>query len=211
MKTDDLIIALVADRLPLRRRMGWRLAPMAAGMALACAAFLAWLNVRPDIGAALESPDFLFKIAVLAALALTAGILFTRSCRAEADGRLWSPLMLVPLLLLGGAIAAELATTPADQWWTRLVGSNATLCISIIPVLAIAPLAGTLFTLRRLAPAKPALAGAIAGLLSGAVAALLYGVTCIDDSPLFIAVWYPIALGIVTATGAIAGRFLLRW
>ena len=51
----------------------------------------------------------------------------------------------------------------------------------------------------------PALAGAIAGMLSAGLAATLYASHCTDDSPLFVATWYTIATALVTAIGALAG------
>jgi hypothetical protein len=51
----------------------------------------------------------------------------------------------------------------------------------------------------------------MAGLLAGGLAAALYAAHCPDDSPLFVAVWYTLALGIVVGVGAVAGRAVLRW
>ncbi|HUI21148.1 MAG TPA: NrsF family protein, partial [Methylocella sp.] len=58
---------------------------------------------------------------------------------------------------------------------------------------------------------RPALAGAAAGLLAGAIGAAFYATHCPDDSPLFVATWYTLAIAFVTAIGAIAGARLLRW
>ena len=65
--------------------------------------------------------------------------------------------------------------------------------------------------LRQGAPEHPALAGAAAGLLAGAIGAALYATHCPDDSPLFVAAWYSLAIGFVVALGAVAGARLLRW
>jgi len=51
----------------------------------------------------------------------------------------------------------------------------------------------------------------VAGLFSGAVAAAIYAAHCPDDSPLFVALWYSLAIAIVAAAGGIAGRLALRW
>jgi len=72
-------------------------------------------------------------------------------------------------------------------------------------------LAGALFGLRQGAPARPAVAGAIAGLASAGLAATLYASHCTDDSPLFVATWYTIATALVTAIGALAGSKLLKF
>ena len=47
--------------------------------------------------------------------------------------------------------------------------------------------------------------------MSGGIAATFYAAHCPDDSPLFVAVWYPLAIAILTGLGALAGRFSLRW
>jgi hypothetical protein len=72
-------------------------------------------------------------------------------------------------------------------------------------------LVAALFGLRHGAPTRPALAGAMAGLLSAGLAATLYASHCTDDSPLFVMTWYSIATALVTAIGALAGSRLLRF
>jgi hypothetical protein len=94
---------------------------------------------------------------------------------------------------------------------TRLVGKNSWICMTAIPALSLPLLAGALIGLRHGAPARPAVAGAIAGLLSAGLAATLYASHCTDDSPLFVAAWYTIATALVTAIGALAGAKLLRY
>jgi hypothetical protein len=58
---------------------------------------------------------------------------------------------------------------------------------------------------------KPVLAGATAGLVASGVGSMLYALTCPDDSPLFVATWYSIAILLVTSVAAGVGRRLLRW
>jgi len=57
----------------------------------------------------------------------------------------------------------------------------------------------------------PALTGALAGAASAGIAALLYASSCPDDSPLFVATWYPLATVVCVAVGALAGRRFLTW
>jgi hypothetical protein len=83
--------------------------------------------------------------------------------------------------------------------------------LSLIPFLSIGPLACILLALRQGAPTEPGLAGAVAGLVSGGIAATLYASHCTDDSPLFVATWYPMAIGGVALVGYVAGSRLLRW
>src|SRR5437879_11530362 len=93
---------------------------------------------------------------------------------------------------------------------TRLVGNNSRLCRIAIPLMSLPLLAAALVGLRHGAPTRPAVAGAIAGLLSAGLAATLYASHCTDDSPLFVATWYTIATASVTAIGAGAGSRVLR-
>ena len=99
----------------------------------------------------------------------------------------------------------------SHEWMTRLLGHNALHCLSLIPLLSVPPLVSLLVALRRGAPRRPAVAGAMAGLVAAAVAATLYAVTCPDDSPLFVATWYSIAIAGVTAVAAYSGTRVLRW
>jgi hypothetical protein len=119
--------------------------------------------------------------------------------------------LLAPFLLLGAAVVVELTLVPADLWGTKLIGSNAMHCLTIIPLLSIAPLAALLFVMREGAPRNPGIAGALAGAAAAGIAATLYASNCPDDSPLFVASWYPLATLIVAAVGAFAGDRLLRW
>jgi hypothetical protein len=38
-----------------------------------------------------------------------------------------------------------------------------------------------------------------------------YAAHCFDDSPLFVATWYTLAIAFVTGLGALLGSKLLRW
>ncbi len=105
----------------------------------------------------------------------------------------------------------ELLVLPPDLWQVRLIGHNARICLVLIPLMSAAPLVGTLIALHRGAASNPRLAGAIAGLFAGAFGAALYATHCPDDSPLFVAAWYSLAILIVMSVGALAGSRFLRW
>jgi hypothetical protein len=211
MKTDNLIDALVADRMPHGRPMRWALAAaLLAGGLVSLVFFLATLGVRADIEPALGTWRFELKVGlVLLALGLAFSlcIALSRPVMPAHPGRRLLPLAALAVL----AIATELLVLPSAAWASRLVGSNALVCLVAIPALAIAPLAVMLAILRAGAPASPALAGGAAGLLATAAAAALYAFHCFDDSPLFVVTWYALAALPVVALGAVAGHRLLRW
>lgn len=212
MKTDDLIEALVEDRASADARPQVALFLAVIGGALVAAViFMLTLGYRHDIAQAAESYRFLFKFVVTLTLVATAVPLVLKTFRPEADlsRSLWL-IVLAPLMLVLAALA-ELMVMPASSWLPRLIGTNARFCLSMIPILSVGPLLAFFAALKTGAPADPGLAGALAGLSSGAIAATFYAGHCTDDSPLFVIVWYSIAIGFVTLVGYLAGRRWLVW
>jgi hypothetical protein len=211
VKTGDLIRALAADGMvppPPRRVLALALIP---GVAIAVCLYFAVLGLRPHFLELLGEPRFLFKICFTILLVGLAAAVAPRLLRPGSGGRGLLGLIVIPPALLAVAVLAELIAVPAAQWGHRLIGSNAMVCLKSIPFLGLAPLVATLIAFRNGAPDNPTLAGAGAGLFAGAIGAALYATHCPDDSPLFVAVWYPLGISFVTALGAVAGSRLLRW
>jgi hypothetical protein len=160
---------------------------------------------------AMRNPFFDLKFAVTLALAIAAIAVSLHLSRPEASLRGFGWLLLAPVGILAAGIGGEMMLPQRLPMMTRMVGKNSWICMTAIPVLSLPILAGALIGLRHGAPARPAVAGAIAGLLSAGLAATLYASHCTDDSPLFVAAWYTIATALVTAVGALAGAKLLRY
>jgi hypothetical protein len=211
MKTEQLIRALALDAgrpiLSVNRLLATALA---AGAAASLLLFALALRPRPDIATALYSPGFCLKIAVALGLALAAVTLLGEVARPVPRRRSLGVLTVAPLLLAAG-IAVELSLLPSDTWHARLIGRNAPHCLALIPLLSSAPAFCLFLALRRAAPARPGLAGIIIGLAAGGMGAVIYALTCPDDSPLFVAAWYSFAIVIVAGACFIAGRRWLRW
>ncbi len=212
MRTDDLIRALAADAEVREPTVERRLAlALPAGLAVTVALLLATLGLRSHILSLIAEPRIAFKFVVTLALAVPAGLLALRLARpgARVQGWLWV-LALAPALLAVG-IAVELIAVPASSWEPRLVGRYAPYCLVSVPLLSIPLLAAALVALRHGAPTRPALTGAMAGLLAGGLAAAVYATHCPDDSPLFVAAWYSLAIGFVAVLGGFLGNRVLRW
>jgi len=212
VKTQDLINSLAEDRqLGPRHLERWFALALALGLGVSTAWFFAHIGFRPDIFSALKTIRFDFKFVVTLNLALSASLFAMRLARPDATPGIWRKALLITPALLLVAVVIELVVLPHEVWTARLIGSNARTCLSVIPLLAMAPLAALILALRQGAPANPGLAGAMAGLAASGMAATLYASNCIDDSPLFVATWYPLATGIVVLAGYLLGRRLLRW
>jgi hypothetical protein len=212
MKTADFINTLAAEPIPEPIHLGRRVVlALALGAAVSVALFAAMLGPRPDVASAMYTVRFDLKFVDALAMLAPSALLALRLLRPDAQPGALIAMFVAPFALLAGAVAVELAVTPSDLWMVRLIGGNAMHCLTLIPLMAIPPLAAVIFAMRAGAPRYPTLTGALAGAAAASVAALIYATNCPDDSPLFVATWYPLATLIVAAVGALAGRKWLQW
>jgi hypothetical protein len=212
VKTRELIDLLVADQSTTSLKPRNAFAVTTATGALVTAVILVMLiGVRPDLAAALSSLRFIMKVVVVLVLAAAAIGATVRLSRPDGSPGHWKWGLVAAFSLLVAAVAGELVAIPAWQWEARLLGANWLDCLALIPVLAIPPLIGLFIALRHAAPSDAGYAGAVAGVAAGGIAATIYAAHCPDDSPLFVAAWYTIAIGIVSLCGFLAGRRWLAW
>jgi hypothetical protein len=213
MKTNDLIRALAADHasrgLPLRIVLALSLA---LGVAVAFVQFMLLLGPRPGALQSLSSWRFCFKFVYALMLALPAIFVCSRvvSPLAWPGHRALRPLLFAPALLIA-AISAELIAHPHATWASKAAGTSPLMCLIWVPLLSLPPFLALILALRRGAPASASFAGGIAGLIAGGAGASLYASHCTDDSPLFVALWYTLAILSVVLLGILCGRQWLRW
>jgi hypothetical protein len=210
MRTDDLIARISTD--PVRRGMAPGTALAAAigvGLTIVAVAFFSLIGVRPDIASAIATWRFDYKFLVTLMVAGSAFAVLRTALYPEGRPNYW--LLLAGPALLALAVAIELASLPAASWAMSAAGKNWYKCLTIVPALGIAPLALMILALRQGAPSRPGWAGFAAGVLSGGLAATFYAANCTDDSPLFVATWYPAAILALGFLGALLGRLMARW
>jgi len=211
MRTNDLITLLGHDarvRILYGRRF---LLLLVTGISIAGLLLMCTAGTRPDLAAAIRTYRVEFKIGLTLLVAVLATRLAFQIGRPDAPLRNLATALLLPLVLLMAAALSEFNVVPQAEWFVKWVGKFPGFCMFIIPSLSFAPLVALLLALRRGAPENPTLSGAVAGLAAGGIGAAIYAWHCPDDSPLFLATWYSMAVGLVTLTGAIAGRHVLRW
>ncbi len=212
MDTDQLIRTLAADNTYRARPVGFVLAlALLAAAPVSILMFFSELGVRPDVMTAMHNPFFDLKFAVTLALAAAGMTAALHLSRPEASLDAYGWLFVIPCGILAAGIAGEAMLPQRLPMMTRLVGSNSRICMTAIPLMSLPLLAASLVGLRHGAPTRPALTGAVAGLMSSGLAATLYASHCTDDSPLFVATWYAVATALVTAIGALAGSKVLRF
>ncbi|WP_213736682.1 DUF1109 domain-containing protein [Bradyrhizobium sp. dw_411] len=212
METEQLIRTLAADNAHRARPVGLVLMlALLSAAPISLAMFFVILGMRPDVMTAMHNPFFDMKFVVTLALAISAIAVSLHLSRPEASLRGWGWLLLIPAGILALEIGGEMMMPQRLPMMTRLIGNNSRVCMTAIPLLSLPLLAAALVGLRRGAPTRPAVAGAIAGMLSAGLAATLYASHCTDDSPLFVATWYTIATALMATLGGLVGSRVLRF
>lgn len=213
MKTDELIALLARDAGAVAPRI-WRrryAGALGAGLLGAALLMVPLLGVRPDIADAVRLPMFWVKLAfpvLLAAGALFAAARLSRPGvpLGHAGAVLAAPVLAIWLL----AGAALLAAAPEDR--AMLIwGETWATCPANVTLLSLPGFVVLLGVMKTLAPVRPVLAGAAAGLLAGALGATIYALHCPELAAPFIGIWYVLGMLIPAALGAVTGPRLLRW
>lgn len=211
--TDDLIARLAADLKPVRPRAMHRLLIGATLLStlVAIVAMNMWLGMRPDMDTAMGTMNFWTKFSYTLAVAVLGGV--ATLALARPDGRIRWPWYVALGLLAALVILAflQLARAEPDEMMPLIVGGTSLVCPWRIVVLGLPVLFGALLALRRLAPRNPTLAGFAAGIMAGGAGAWVYSFACAETGMMFLALWYTLGIVIVGGTGAVLGRFLLRW
>jgi hypothetical protein len=212
MKTGDLIRALAADREASSQSTDrLLLIAIPIGLAVSLMPFLLLIGLRPNLADAAATVPFMLKPVEMLILTTAAAALVLRLAQPGAPWRRAALAAALAPALMIAAVIVELLVVPRAEWLVRLAGAHWHICVVNMVLLALPMLAAILIGLRAGAPTRPALAGAGAGLLAGALSATLYIAHCPDDSPLFVAAWFTSAIAIVTAIGSTIGARLLRW
>ncbi|MEP6964157.1 MAG: DUF1109 domain-containing protein [Polaromonas sp.] len=213
MNTDELVSLLAAnaapvDRNAVARRFGLALACGSLGAALL---LVAAFGVRADIGEMPRLPMFWLKLAFPASLAVAGLVAAARLSRPgmRLDGvraGLGLPLLLVWLMA-----AQALGSAAPDQRAALVFGTTWASCPFGIALLSVPAFVALFWAMKGLAPTRPALAGAGAGVLAGAVGAFAYAFHCTEMTAPFLAVWYLAGMALPAMAGALLGPRLLRW
>ena len=213
MKTDDLIAMLATgvepvDPKALQKRFQWAL----LGGVLGGFVLMLWLfGLRKDLGSAAVLPMFWLKLALPLAIAVPALVLTARLGRPGVPpGRIGYALPL-PWLLLAALALVVLANAAPQDRLAMVLGNTWLSCAFNIALVSLPAFGGLLWALRGMAPTRPALSGACAGLLAACLGTLVYALHCPEMEAPFLAVWYLLGLLIPTAAGALLGPRLLRW
>jgi len=213
MDTDTLIRSLSEDVKPVpSHAIGRRItAGLVMGGIVTVVLIGWWLGFRPDFDAAMRGYSFWMKWIYTGMLATGAVIATTQLARPEPVRLRWLWVLAVPVVLLAIIGAIEMMRVPPGDWMAMWLGQSWKQCPWIVLRLSIPIFIGLLWSYRRLAPTRLRLAGAVAGLAAGAIAATLYCLHCPEASAIFVLTWYTLGIALAAAFGALIGPRLLRW
>jgi hypothetical protein len=213
VKTDELIEILGTQVEPVDTRTIIRTVGIAAGAGgvVALGAMLLVFGVRTDATTVRAWIFCLTKLVFTLALVIPAFIYLTRLARPGGERRISLALMAAPFAAVVAIGAISLAFAPPSHWDAMITGERWLECLLSIPIIAIAPFATITWALRQTAPTDLTRAGALGGLLAGAVSATGYALHCMDDSLPFIALWYGGTVALCMLSGALLGPKFLRW
>lgn len=213
MKTDDLIAALALDTAPAPKGgvwIRWAVA-LTAAVAISLAAMKLGWGMRPDMHQAMRTSPFWMKTGYTLVLGLAGLLIVERAGRPGVRLGWGVGLAAAGLAVIGALAVRELMTLPMTAWRADMMGDSAHVCPWRILALSAPVFVIAMLVLRRMAPTRPAVAGAAAGLLAGGLGATVYGMHCTETAAAFTAVWYTLGMAMWPIIGALIGRRALRW
>jgi hypothetical protein len=213
MKTDDLISLLATGAGAVEPHVAERryAKAMVLGAIGAFLVMLSLINIRRDLADAAMVPMFWLKIGFV--VSVVAASLFAALRLSQPGARIdWVPRLIAAPVLVMWVIATYvlIQAGPAERA-DLFYGSTSAYCPFFIALFSIPAFVSVFWAMKGLAPTRPRLAGFAAGLLAGAIAALVYCLHCTEIEAPFIGFWYVLGMFIPAAVGALLGRVLLRW
>lgn len=208
-QTEDVILDLAHRPVPSRFAPAAIIAGMTAMMAVGLWLYLEVFGLRTDLFDALQR----FAVQAKSILPLALFVVAMRLALASAQPGLRVPLwpLALPGAVGGLLVLYRLTTMGQAPVGAEVLGQSALACLGSISLLSALPLATGLWLMRRGAPTRPRLSGALIGLAAGAGVTAGYALHCTEDSPLFFVLWYGLAMSLPMAIGAALGPRVLRW
>ncbi len=213
MKTEELVKMLASGAGAVRPHAAARRYASAVGWGLLGAALLMvlMLGVRHDLARAVLLPMFWVKVVFVACLAAVSLIGAMRLSRPGSRLGWTTGALAAPVLAMWALAAFVLLRAPANVRAQLFFGETWDSCPFLIAMLSVPAFIAVFWAIKGLAPTRLRLAGAAAGLLAGAIGALVYCLHCPELEAPFVGFWYLLGILIPTAVGSVLGPRLLRW
>jgi hypothetical protein len=213
MRTEELVTLLATEVDAVEKHAVARsyAGAIALGTVVSTLMMVNLLGLLPDFAGAARLPMFWAKVSFAACLVWVSLIATLRL--SKPGMRLeWLPAaLLTPVLVVWSLAGVVLAMADPAQRTELVFGATWAVCPFLIAMLSLPLFVTVLWTMRGLAPTRPRLAGAAAGLLAGSLGALVYSLHCPEFAAPFIGLWYLLGMLIPTLAGTLLGPWVLRW
>jgi hypothetical protein len=214
VKTADLIDRLASDfKGSVRLRPAWKKAAATlATTALIGEAIFLFFHIRPDLGGEARELQFILSGSAL----LASWLVFSWALSLLATpGRQAKSAVVVGALAVGLLVAGFFVQAVCVR---SLMAMSAGLnpsgirCSLDVLLISLPPAAVTLYRLRKGAPVRLALTGAVIGLVCASLGAFALQFSCANDHPIHLLTWHIVLphLG-MGGVGAWAAQRFLRW
>jgi hypothetical protein len=213
MNTYDLIATLAAEASTTQPASSMRryTQALAMGLVVSLVLVLVLWGINPRLDILAHTQAFWVKLLwLLLTCIFAAPVVLHLSRPGVAAGRgVWG----IAASLAGMAVLAiwQVSQVDAATGAQLMLGVSWQVCSASIAVLSLPLLAALLWMLRGMAPTRPALTGASAGLMASAMAGLVYSLHCPETAYAFLAIWYVAGMSLMASLGAVLGTRLLRW
>jgi hypothetical protein len=213
MRTDELIARLAENPAPVGRNATARTLArgLFAGAFAALTLTVMVLGMRRDMHTAVFDWQYWAKFSYPLAFAALGFFTVERLSRPGIRATSQAVLEAAPFALAVALALTQWWTAPVEQHYHMLFGHSYLLCPWLIVLVSLPVLVGVLWSMRQLAPTRPAIAGLAAGLFAGATGAWIYAFSCNESSLVFVAIWYTLGIVLTGFLGALIGPRVLRW
>jgi hypothetical protein len=213
MRTDELITMLATGAGPVQANVasGRYTTALVFGASGAIVLMVVLLGLRADLEQAIYLPKFWIKFGFVASVAAASLLLALRLSRPGIRLGMGPAGLGAPVLAMWILGAFTLLNADATQRSALFLGDTWAVCPSLIALLSAPVFVAVIWAIKGLAPTRLRLAGGVAGLLSGAIGALVYCLHCPEMEAPFLGFWYLLGMLIPATVGAMSGRLLLRW
>lgn len=213
MSNNRFVDQLVSGLQPVRpRRAGRDMLVLAVVCLVEFVLFISLGAMRPDMASAMELPSFWWKLGSLGVIALvgaTVAIMSFDPVQSPRAGLRWLLAILAVSLVAGWLIDASRAGWPTLI--ARMDWKDGLLCSGKMVTLSIPAVIGLGMLMRRGAPTDTAGTALSVGIAAAAWGAFVFVFACPYDDPLYIALWYGVGCGLVTALARMLLPPLTRW
>jgi hypothetical protein len=213
MKTNDLISMLAKDS-PLvdyRARRTRLFAVLIMSVIASVVVVIVGMKVNPVLSSMVTDVWFWVRATFVGSVMVLSWLAFTQLGKpgVAARVRVWPLLIPIAVLILAGVLL--LLAAPQDHRLAMVMGVSWKVSSLNITMLSIPIFLASVWIARQFAPTRLRLTGAVLGLFSGALAAMIYTLHCPELAPSFLMIWYVLGMFIPALLGALLGPRLLAW